>query len=291
MTTADRAWHVLLIGGASGVGKTSVVSSLGQRFGVNVTQLDDIQTALETVTTPEQQPLLHFWRTSWPEFSAFTDAQHVAHFLDLSRQVFQPVLAAVVGDRLDGGMPAIIEGDFILPELAAQAEFAGRANGGRVRALFVQEEDERQIAANVVGREAGDGPYDASLPARTSRLKAQWLEGECRRRAHRPSRPGRGRRRRIEPSRRSRADALSRVLLVGGGQSPTSCSHGVRSPSVASDPCGRGDVTQGRRAAGARARGACTRPAGCGRRRCGARSSRGRRPDSRRRCVLRPWPR
>jgi hypothetical protein len=55
--------------------------------------------------------------------------------------------------------------------------------------------------------------------------------------------------------------------------------------------CGRGDVTQGRRAAGARARGACTRPAGCGRRRSGARSSRGRRPGSRRRCVLRPWPR
>ena len=54
---------------------------------------------------------------------------------------------------------------------------------------------------------------------------------------------------------------------------------------------GRGDVTQGRRAAGAPARGACTRPAGYGRRRCGARSSRGRRPGSRRRCVLRPWPR
>jgi hypothetical protein len=54
---------------------------------------------------------------------------------------------------------------------------------------------------------------------------------------------------------------------------------------------GRGDVTQGRRASGARARGACTRPAGCGRRRCGARSSQGRRPDSRRRCVLRPSPR
>ncbi len=52
-----------------------------------------------------------------------------------------------------------------------------------------------------------------------------------------------------------------------------------------------GNVTQGRRVAGARARGACTRPAGCGRRRCGARSFRGQRPDSRRRCVLRPWPR
>lgn len=54
---------------------------------------------------------------------------------------------------------------------------------------------------------------------------------------------------------------------------------------------GRGDVTQGRRAAGARARGACTRRAGCGGRRCGGRSFRGQRPDSRRRCVPRPWPR
>ena len=182
MGPSDREWHVLLIGGASGVGKTTVAASLGQRFGVNVTQLDDIQTALETLTTPEQQPLLHFWRTHWSEFSAFTDAQHVAHFLDVSRQVFQPVLEAVVGDRLDGGMPAVIEGGFILPELADQAEFAGRANGGRVRALFVQEHDEAQIAANVVSREAGGAPFDASLPARTSRLKAQWLEGECRRR-------------------------------------------------------------------------------------------------------------
>lgn len=60
---------------------------------------------------------------------------------------------------------------------------------------------------------------------------------------------------------------------------------------VAFDTGGRGDVTQGHRAAGARARVACTRPAGCGRRKSGAQSSRGRRPDSRRRCVLGPWPR
>jgi hypothetical protein len=39
----------------------------------------------------------------------------------------------------------------------------------------------------------------------------------------------------------------------------------------------------------ARAQGAGTRPVGCGRRRCGCRASRGRRRDSRRRCVLRPW--
>jgi Holliday junction resolvasome RuvABC ATP-dependent DNA helicase subunit len=47
----ERPWHVLLIGGASGIGKTTLANQLGQRFGVNVTQLDDIQTALEAVTT------------------------------------------------------------------------------------------------------------------------------------------------------------------------------------------------------------------------------------------------
>ena len=144
-----RTWHVLLVGGASGVGKTTLASALGRYYGVDVTQLDDIQTALETMTTPEQQPLIHFWQTNWAEFNAFTDDDHVNHFLDVSRQVYSRVLAAVVADRLDGGTPVIIEGDFILPELATRADFDGQPNDGRVRALFVEEGDEAQIAANV----------------------------------------------------------------------------------------------------------------------------------------------
>jgi 2-phosphoglycerate kinase len=166
---------VLFVGGASGVGKTTLAYVLGQRFSVNVVAVDDIHTALETVTTPEQQPLIHFWRTNWPQFSAYSDQEHVEHFLDVSRQVYNPVLTAVVADRLAGGMPAIIEGDFILPELAARPTFNGQANDGRVQALFVQEHDEAQIAANVMDRQGGD----ASLPARTSWLKNQWLQREC----------------------------------------------------------------------------------------------------------------
>lgn len=70
-----------------------------------------------------------------------------------------------------------------------------------------------------------------------------------------------------------------------------SCSAPAGASPTAVQTCGRGDVTQGRRAAGARARGACTRPAGYGRQTCDGRSSQGQRPDSRRRSVLRPWPR
>ena len=174
METPDRRWHVLLIGGGSGVGKTTLAHELGQRFAVNVTQLDDIQAALEAVTSPDQQPLLHFWRTHWSEFSAYTDDQHVQHFLDVSQTVFEPIIDAVIADRLDGGMPTILEGGFILPQHAAK-HAAGDRQAGDVRALFVDEADEQQIAANFVDRQGGD----ATLPARTSWLKARWLRAEC----------------------------------------------------------------------------------------------------------------
>jgi hypothetical protein len=177
----SRRWHVLLIGGASGVGKSRLAVELGQRYAVNVTQLDDIQAALEVATTPSQLPLLHYWRTHWPEFTAFTDQAHVQHFLEVSREIFSPVITAVIADRLNDGMPAIIEGGFILPELAIQEEYGGHTSDGRVRALFVDEGNEGQIAANVFDRESGGGPFDATLPARTSWLKNQWLQRECRR--------------------------------------------------------------------------------------------------------------
>jgi 2-phosphoglycerate kinase len=163
------------LGGGSGVGKTTLAHKLGLRFGVNVTQLDDIQAALEAVTTPNQLPLLHFWRTNWAEFSAYTDHEHVQHFLDVSRTVFEPIIGAVIADRLDGGMPTILEGGFILPEHATKAEFGGSRRAGRVQALFVDEAEEQQIAANFVDRQGGD----ATLPARTSWLKARWLRAEC----------------------------------------------------------------------------------------------------------------
>jgi 2-phosphoglycerate kinase len=170
-----RSWDVLLIGGASGIGKTTLAHQLGRRFGVNVTQLDDIQAALEAATTPDQQPLLHFWRTHWDEFSAYSDDQHVQHFLDVSRTVFEPIIEAVIAHRLEGELPAIIEGDFILPDLAVKAEFGGVGRARRVRALFLDEASEEAIGANFLDRQGGD----ATLPAHTSWLKSRWLHTEC----------------------------------------------------------------------------------------------------------------
>lgn len=50
----QRPWQVLLLGGASGVGKTSVSYRLAQHYGVGLTEVDDFQVVLEGMTTPDQ---------------------------------------------------------------------------------------------------------------------------------------------------------------------------------------------------------------------------------------------
>ena len=84
-------------------------------------------------------------------------------------------LEAVIANRLDSGLPAILEGDFLLPEFATQTQFGDQPNEGRVRALFVTEADEAQIAANYRAREGNEQP----IRAHAEWVKNRWLTTEC----------------------------------------------------------------------------------------------------------------
>lgn len=75
-------------------------------------------------------------------------------------------MRAVIADHLETRTPVVYEGDFLLPEMATMATYGGEPNDGRVRALFVSEPDEAQIAANYIARE-GD--------AQPERARASWL--------------------------------------------------------------------------------------------------------------------
>lgn len=167
---------MLLVGGASGVGKTTLARQLADEFGVDVLHVDDLQAALEASTTPQQQPGLHFWRTNWDEFSAFSDEQLVRHFVEVATGLFEPVLVAVVAQHLDEGWPVIIEGDFVTPHLVTLQAYGEEENAGRVQALFLHE-DEAQISHNYGDRE-GDGQ---GFRAHASGLNGQWLGRECQR--------------------------------------------------------------------------------------------------------------
>jgi len=174
---SSRRWQVLLLGGASGVGKTAVSYRLAQHFRVGLIEVDDFQVLLERMTTPEQQPALHFWRTH-PALAQLSPTEIMQQGLEVG-EALRPGLEAVIANHLEEGTPVVLEGDFLHPALAAQASFAGQPNDGRVRAVFLHEPDEQQIVANYLAREPNSGPQIKR--ARVSLLKDQWLKREAER--------------------------------------------------------------------------------------------------------------
>ena len=172
-----RRWQVLLLGGPSGSGKTAVSYRLAQYFRIGITEIDDFQVLLERMTTPEQQPVLHFWRTH-PAPDQLSATQIMEQGLAVG-QVMAMALEAVIANHLESQTPVVLEGDFIHPSLAAQESFAGLANDGRVRAIFVYEADERQLLTNFLLREPDSGLQ--STRARVSWLYGQWLKQEAER--------------------------------------------------------------------------------------------------------------
>jgi 2-phosphoglycerate kinase len=177
LANMERKWEVLLIGGASGTGKTSVSYRVARHFGVGITEVDDFQVILERMTTPEQLPPLHYWRTH-PGFFEEPAEAIVRQLIDVG-EVMHPALEAVIANHLESRAPVVLEGDFLLPALAAQLAFGAEANAGRVRAVFLVEEDELQLRQNYLRREPQSG--EQVKRARVSWLYGQWLMREAER--------------------------------------------------------------------------------------------------------------
>lgn len=170
----QRTWDVLLIGGASGVGKTSVSYRLAHQYRVGITEVDDFQVILEHMTTAEQQPVLHYWQTHPEEAQRMDEDQQLAFMLRYS-QIMSTALELVVANHLESHAPIVLEGDFILPSMAVQSAYNAIPANGRVRAIFMYEEDERQIGHNYRAREGND----QSTRARASWRHSEWLRHEA----------------------------------------------------------------------------------------------------------------
>jgi 2-phosphoglycerate kinase len=164
---SDRAWTVLLIGGPSGVGKTAVSRPIARRFDADLTGVDDIQTALERMTTAEQYPEIHRWPLHPDEVLALDDEGMLRHTLGCAAVVSE-ALEPVIADHLDSSEPVVFDGDFVLPELVAKASFDGVAADGRVRGVFLHE-DEDQLGRNFLARDGQE---------QTRRARSSWWYGE-----------------------------------------------------------------------------------------------------------------
>ncbi len=170
-----RDWDVLLLGGPSGVGKTGVSYRLARHFDIGISELDDLCITLEALTTPEQQPALHYWRTH--PAAMHLPAQEILTLHLAVCRVLAPAVEAVVANHVEARTPIVLEGDYLLPETVAQWRlFKGMS---QVKAVWLYEPDESQIARNYALREPGAG--EQSGRAHVSWLFGNWLQAECHR--------------------------------------------------------------------------------------------------------------
>lgn len=161
-----------MLGGPSGTGKTSVSYRLARHFGIGITEVDDFQVILECMTTPAEQPVLHYWRTH-PE-AADQSAEEILDHTIAVGQVMASALEAVIANHIESRTPVVLEGDFILPMVAASPAFHSLLRG-----VFLYEESEEQLRQNFLQREPEQGIQEKR--ARVSWLYGQWLKQEAER--------------------------------------------------------------------------------------------------------------
>jgi 2-phosphoglycerate kinase len=163
----DRRWTVLLLGGASGVGKSQISRPLARHFGADMTAVDDIYLALERMTSPERYPEVHRWRLDPASVVAFDDDEMLQHTLGVAAFV-SDALQPVIAEHLESSDAIVLDGDFLLPSLAASETFDDVRADGRVRGLFLLE-DEDQLGRNFREREGEE---------QARRARASWRYGE-----------------------------------------------------------------------------------------------------------------
>jgi 2-phosphoglycerate kinase len=168
--TPSRMWEVCLLGGASGMGKSSISYRLAQQFGVGITEVDDLYIAIEKMTTPEQQPLFHYWATH-PEAMQMSAEEILELHLSVCRGM-SPAFEGVIANHLESHTPVVLEGDYLLPELLAKFK-------GEVQGVFLYEDDKDQLVSNYLTREPLEGPQTGR--AQVSWLYGQWLKADCER--------------------------------------------------------------------------------------------------------------
>lgn len=175
----------MLIGGPSGVGKSTVARLVGQRFGASWLQIDDLRLALQwsRAQLPENGTdiLSYFDDTSdvWLQ-----PPEQLRDALIATSRVMEPAVEIVVRNHVDTATPVVIEGDGFAPSLLLRPEIAIRVEAAQVRAIFLTEQDEGTLLANAVARSRGNSGWsevELQTQARAKWLYGNWLTDQARR--------------------------------------------------------------------------------------------------------------
>jgi 2-phosphoglycerate kinase len=160
-------WIVLIIGGASGTGKSTAAYEIGRHFGVNILEFDDIHQAVKPMISAECFPAIaNLDGCKWMERGVVWNVEWLKA---VSRELSLP-LVKLVERHVEDNVPIIIEGDFIIPETVKPLL------SPRVKALFIQESDKAQIIKNFQAREGGE---PQSFRADICVMYNDWVRASC----------------------------------------------------------------------------------------------------------------
>lgn len=178
-----RPWEVLVILGASGVGKSTVAAEIARRRGVAWLQVDDLRLTLQfsSATLPERTDDLYFFERT-PDIWQRPVAELLRGFIRVA-EVMAPAVRTVVHSHVLTNSPMVIEGDGILPALAEEPLLRPLVQAGVIRFVGITTPDAEDIYHNLLARGRGIAAQRSTSGQRQAEANAAygaWLESECR---------------------------------------------------------------------------------------------------------------
>lgn len=170
-----KKFDILLIGGASGVGKSCVCYKLSEIYQMNVVQVDDFQCIVEHYTKEEDYPVFHYWNNHFEEAINQTIEKKLEIMINYSNELSK-ALELVVNNHLEENRPMILEGDFISPSLCKKL-LQDNVINKQVKCIYIFEDDEAQILQNYYEREGSEQNDRAKLSLRYNNWIKDQIEG------------------------------------------------------------------------------------------------------------------
>lgn len=176
------AWSALLVGGVSGTGKSTLARQLGLRFGIPWLQVDLFRLAFQhsRATLPHGNDDLYlFWDV--PDVWRLPP-ERLRDGLIGTGKAMSPAIEIATASQVEHAGPAILEGDGVLPSVAATPLLRERVASGQVALVFLVEPDEEVLLSNMLARGRGIVTRPAAeqrTQARAAWLFGQWLTAEA----------------------------------------------------------------------------------------------------------------
>jgi 2-phosphoglycerate kinase len=158
-----------------------VAQALARQRGLSVLLVDDIRMSIQQVTTPAEQPGIHYF-LAHPTIWQKPPEAVCEGFIAVGNALARPLSAAIAHHVcVESAGPVIIEGDGILPALAAcrdfsSMHFAPAPITTEVCAVFLVELDEEMIRQNI--RQHGRGFDHLARREQETLVHASWLYGQ-----------------------------------------------------------------------------------------------------------------